>query len=125
MAEEIEKILELVKPPAAQLSAEPTIPDDFESEEPVCGILSLAAPFVGFVVFMVRVGSIRGDPGFGVIICLLIIMAIAFLVGTILAIWALRRGERYRALPVVGLVLNLLPILVFLIGAVSTVIGKL
>ena len=69
MPEEIGKILELVKPPAAQLPAEPTLPDDFESEKPVCGIVSLAAPFVGFVVFMVWVGSIRGDPGFGVIIC--------------------------------------------------------
>jgi hypothetical protein len=30
------------KPPAAHLSAEPAIPDDFEPEKPVCGILSIA-----------------------------------------------------------------------------------
>jgi hypothetical protein len=93
-------------------------PDDFESEKPICGILSLAAPFVGFLVGMVWAGSLRGDStGVGGAMCMLTSMPVAFLAGTILAIVALRRRES-RALAVTGLVLNAGPLLLvlFLVG---------
>jgi hypothetical protein len=102
-----------------------TDPDGFETEKPVCGILSLAAPFVGFALGMVWAGSLRGDStGAGGVICLLKIMPVAFLAGTILAIKALRHDERYRALPIMGLVLNVPPLVLGLIAVVLTIIGK-
>ena len=102
-----------------------TDPDDCESEKPVYGILSLAAPFVGFGLGMVWAGSLRGDStGAGGVICLLKIMPLACLAGTILAIKAFRRNERCRALPIIGLLLNVPPLLFALIAVVLTIIGK-
>jgi len=97
-----------------------TDPDDLEFEKPVCGILSVASPFVGFLLGMVWAGTLRGDStGVGGVICMLKVMPVALLAGTVLAIVALRRGERWRALPIIGLVLNA-PLL--LMGAVLMVL---
>lgn len=102
-----------------------TDPDDFESEKPVCGMLSIAAPFVGFVLGMTWAGSLRGDStGAGGAICLLKIMPLAFIAGAVLAILAFRRGERWRALPIIGLVLNTPPLLFGLIVLVLTLIRR-
>jgi hypothetical protein len=103
-----------------------TDPDDFEPAGPVCGILSIAAPVMGFALAIVSVRAIRASDilGVGAFFCIVAIMPIAFLVGAILGIVALRRHVRYRALPVVGLVLSLGPLLLGFIGAVLTIIGK-
>jgi hypothetical protein len=102
-----------------------TDPDDSESEKPVCGMLSIASPFVGFVLGMAWAGSLRGDStGAGGAICLLKIMPLAFLAGTVLAILAFRRQERWRALPIIGLVLNAPPLLFGLIVLVMTLIRR-
>ena len=55
-----------------------TDPDDLESAKPVYRILSVAAPFVGFLLGMTWAGSLRGDStGAGGAICLLKIMPLA------------------------------------------------
>ena len=78
-----------------------------------------------FALGMAWAGSLRGDStGAGGVICLLKIMPLAFLAGTILAIKALRRDERYRALPIIGLVLNVPPLVFGLVAVVLTIIGK-
>ena len=119
MAEEIEKILELVKPPAAQLSAEPTLPDDFERARPVCGVLSVVSPFGGLVLIRMICGFARQmETGYDYRV---VIMPIAVLVGTILAIVGLRRRESCRALPVLGLVFNLG---LLLLGLIVVIKGK-
>jgi hypothetical protein len=95
-----------------------TDPNDFEPARPVYGILSIAAPFLGFALAIILCGILcgyprrgPGSPNLEVFGYLVVIMPIAFLVGTVLAIVALRRRERFRALPVVGLVFNLGPLL--------------
>lgn len=99
--------------------------EDSEPEKPVYGILSIAALFVGFVPGVVWAGSLRGDAtGVGGFICMLKIMPIAILACAILAILELRRGDSCRTLPVLGLVCNLGPLLLGLIGVVLTIIGK-
>jgi len=103
-------------------------PDDFEPARPVCGILSTAAPFLGFALAIIiecyHKQHRHGSTGIEVLACLVDVMPIAFLVGTVLAIVALRRHERFRALPVIGLVLNLPPLLWCLYGLVLTIMGK-
>ena len=105
--------------------------DDFSPVRPVCGILAIAAPFLGFALAIILCGIPRGyerrgpfNPNLEVFGYLVVIMPIAFLVGTVLAIVALRRHERFRALPVIGLVLNLPPLLWVFIGVVLTIMGK-
>jgi len=101
-----------------------TDPDDFESPRPVYGILSIAAPLLGLALAIVSVRAIQASDtlGIGAFFCIVTIMPIAFLVGTVLAIVALRRRERFRALPVLGLVFNLGPLLLGFIGLVVTII---
>jgi len=105
-----------------------TDPDDFESPRPVNGILSIAAPVVGFALAIILCGILCGYPRRGpgstnleVFGYLVVIMPVAFLAGTILAIVALRRRES-RALAVTGLVLNAGPLLLVLFLVVVTIL---
>ena len=97
-----------------------TDPDDFESPRPVYGILSVAAPFVGLVLSCIICSFTRQmETGLEVLDFLVVIMPIAVLVGTVLAIVALRRRESCRALPVLGLVFNLGLVLLGLIVVIK------
>jgi hypothetical protein len=99
--------------------------DDFEPERPVYGSLSIAAPVVGFalVIAMLYYEQHWGhdSEGWSVLVYGIIIMPLALLAGTVLAIVALRRRERCRGLPLLGLVFNLGPLL---LGLIAFVIGK-
>ena len=105
-----------------------TDPEDFERARPVYGTLSIAAPFLGFALVIALLYSEQhwghDSEGWSVLVFGIIIMPIAILGGIGSAIVALRRRERCRALPVVGLVVNLLPLLMCLIGLVLTIMGK-
>ena len=96
-------------------------PEGFALKSPTFGLLSVSAPVMGFVFARVFVavwdpGGPGADGALGNFLYVTGFMFLAFLFGIGLAVAALLRGERRRALSFVGLVVNLVPILAFLLG---------
>jgi hypothetical protein len=93
-------------------------PPGFVRRAPVFAIASISAPLVGFLV--ARVANSLTDFGGGdmrglAALCQLIeIMLLALALGGISALTALLRGEKWRALSFLGLVLDFGPVLYLL-----------
>ena len=92
-------------------------PDDRKKRpRPICGCLSLALPLMpvaaGFIALRL---APEGDSGsLGLFVLLAYSLAAAMIAGVVLAIIALVRRERWRGLPWITLVLNLIASVIWL-----------
>lgn len=89
---------------------------------PVFGIISVTAPFIGMALIYVLLRWL-GATEFGFFSALLLI-PLSPLCGIAFALGARKRGEPYKALPLIGLLLNL-AILCFLIANANHAIHNL
>ena len=95
--------------------------DTFTGPAPVCGLLSLVAPFVGALVtlaiaFLFRPGH---DEALRYAALFFVVSLISMPFGALFAINALRRHERYRALGWITLPMNIVPLLVYVFHAIT------
>jgi hypothetical protein len=90
---------------------------------PTCGILSVVSPFVGLLagvlVFVLYPDKDRGWNIVGAIFFGGIAFLLSTIVGLVLSIAAFVRKERGRALRIIGLVLNGLPIALLIVAIID------
>ncbi len=88
-----------------------------EKNTPVYGMLSIGIPVAGFLLGLlaIEVMASRGRDGwgFGRFFVFLGIMLLASLSGSVCALLAFGRNEKYWILPILGIVLSFGPILWF------------
>jgi hypothetical protein len=88
---------------------------DSEERPPTYGALSIAFPVGGFLLsYAAAKMQITDSWGFGALLIFLGIMPMAFLAGFVCALQAFARKEICRILPVLGMILNLGPVVWFL-----------
>jgi hypothetical protein len=86
------------------------------------GCISVAAPFVGFavVIAFALLNQPRDTEGWAAVAAAVIVAPAVILGGTIAAVISFRRKERPLILPVLGLLLNLGPILWLIVAWIWT-----
>jgi hypothetical protein len=85
-----------------------------QKKPPVFGVLSLVLPLVGAPLAYLIAKPTEAGWGWGGAMQLVVIISLVLLCGIVSAVIGLNRSEKYVGLSLLGLILNLLPIVLVL-----------
>jgi hypothetical protein len=93
-----------------------TKPKTSERRAPVCGVSSAIMPFIGAGVFYAIFYFSTNKDAFGYFFLALGFFLASVAVGIFLALTGVSRHERFRALPWIALLLNIAPLVYFIVA---------